>query len=442
MMRPVEGPRRARRDERGAGRWVLLFVVALSLRALYALLAVGPSSAPSSDPAEYDTVAWNLAHGGGFSLARAGGIPTAFVPPVVPWLTSLLYRVIGHHYFGAVLLQCVIGATVPLLLGLLGTALFGVGIGLLAAWIAAVHPLLVFFSGYLLTETTFCATLLLALFLTVEWAGTPRPARGVGAGLAWGLAALTRPTALLLPAVVVLWAWGALAPALAPRGRAQQIALLLLGMALVVGPWTLRNAGSLHAFVPVTTGGGRALLDANNVDVWNDRTRRGGAGSVDYFSAASPFRGLSEVELDARARSAALAFLNEHRGEWPAMAAAKLARFWRLGAEGGATGAWQRPGSPLAGLLRRVDPLLAWSLLTLPFALWGLVRVLGGPRRWVRSLPLMVVLFFTLLAVVFWGALRMRVPVEPLISLHVAIGFADLRRRVRERRSGLRVVGA
>ena len=99
----------------------------------------------------------------------------------------------------------------------------------------------------------------------------------------------------------------------------------------------------------------------------------------------------------------------------------------------------QRPG-PAALRIHAIRSAVVAAMAVLFF--WGLVRVLGGPRRWVRSLPLMVVLFFTLLAVVFWGALRMRVPVEPLISLHVALGLDDFRRRVRERRSGLRVGGA
>jgi hypothetical protein len=122
------------------------------------------------------------------------------------------------------------------------------------------------------------------------------------------------------------------------------------------------------------------------------------------------------------------------------MAAAKLARFWRLTAEGGGTGSWQRPGSPLTALLRRWDPLLVWSLLTLPLALWGLIRALGGARRWYLSLSAWVIVYFSLLSAVFWGALRMRVPVEPLVTLFAAAGLDDLRLRLLTRARGLRVI--
>ena len=424
----------------GAG--LLLFAVAFALRAAYVLVAAGPHATPASDAVEYDTVAWNLARGAGVSFGGAGGTwPTAFVPPLMPWIISLLYRVIGHHYFGALLLQCAIGALVPLLLVALGDALHGGGIGRIAGWLAAVHPLLVFFSGYLLTETTFCVMLLLALVAAADWIKTPRPGRAFGTGILCGLAALTRPPALMLPALLAVWSWSPLGLTLAARDRVRQIALLFLGLVLAVGPWTLRNAAVFHAFVPVTTGAGRALLDSNNPVVWNDPARRGGANfSFSLEPWASAVRGKTEIEADAYGRAQAYAFLRGHVREWPAMALAKLGRFWRITAEGSGTGAWQRAGSPLEGWLKRLDPLLIWSLVVLPLAIWGLVRTLRGARRWFQALSVLVILYFTLGALVFWGALRMRLPIEPLVVLLAAVGVDDVRRRLRGRSHGLRVV--
>ena len=217
--------------------------------------------------------------------------------------------------------------------------------------------------------------------------------------------------------------------------------MLLLGTALTVGPWTLRNAVVLHAFVPVTTGAGQALLDSNNPGAWDDPARRGGAdGALRNELLRTEYRGLPETEVDVRARARAVAFLRGRAAEWPAMAAAKLARFWRLRAEAGSTGSWQAAGSPLARLLRAVDPLLLWSLFALPLALWGAGVSLRGPRRRFQSLGLWVILYFSALSVVFFGSLRMRLPVEPLVVLFAAAGLDDLVRRARARRRGLRLV--
>ena len=419
----------------------MLYAAAFAVRLAYAWVAAGPHATPFSDAAEYDQVAWNLARGAGFAFGLNGVHPTAFVPPLLPWIVSLLYRAAGHHYFAALVLQCAIGALVPLLVQSLGASMFGGPAGRLGGWLAALDPLMVFFSAYLLTETVFCVTLTAALIASVEWVKTPRPARALGVGLAWGVASLTRPTALMLPLVVVAWAMVPLGLTLGRRDRARQVTAVGLGVLLVVGPWTLRNAAVFHAFIPVTTGAGCALLDSNNPVVWADAARRGGAIGTDEIEPwASEFRGRPEPATDALARRHATEFLLAHVRDWPAMAAAKLTRFWRLRAEAQGTGSWQREGSPLTAVMRWLDPLLIWSVLTLPFALWGLIRSLRGPRRAFQSLPALVILYFMLGSVVFWGALRLRVPIAPLLALLSAIGFEDARLRVRRRSSGFRVI--
>jgi 4-amino-4-deoxy-L-arabinose transferase-like glycosyltransferase len=434
-LQPVEGPA-ARRKRPRVTWWLTMFLVAFALRSLYVFAAYGPDPKPFSDPADYDAIAWNLATGAGFSHNGADGpFATAFRPPLVPWLTGLLYLVTGHSYLAALLLQCAIGALLPLMLTALGGATFGQGVGRLAGWLAVVHPMLVFFSGYLLTDTTFCLALLAALHLSLRWMNAPRPALAFGAGILWGLTNLARPNALPLALIVALWGWVPLGLALRPRARLRQMAILLAGMAVVIAPWTVRNAFVLHAFVPVSSNGGHALFASNNAVVWNDPAQRGGGGVniQRHESYASLIRGRSEVEADRVLGREALAFLRQHAREWPAMAAAKLARLWRLRAEAAGTGSWNERGSLLARLKRTLDPLPIWSLIIWPFAVWGLARACSGPRRWFRALSLLTIVYFTLLAVVYWGALRMRLPVEPLLTLLAAAGIVDVRQRLRAR---------
>lgn len=419
-----------------------MFAVALLLRVAYAWLVHGPAAEPSSDSLTYDTIAWSLARGLGFQLMGANApYPTAFVPPALPWAMSLLYRAAGHSFFAAVLLMCVFGALVPPLVRLLGRTMFGPAIGNWAGWLAAVHPLMVFFSGYVMTESLFSVMLLLALLASVSWIKQPLAGRAFWSGALWGAASLTRPTALPLALVVAVWAWGPLGLALAPGERRRQLALLLLGVALAVAPWTLRNAAAMHAFVPITTGGGRSLLDANNPVVWDDDDRRGGAiGVLSTEPWATRFRGLSEVELDRRAGREAVAFLRSRVTDWPRNALAKFARYWRWTALTPSTGAWASGRAGLASRLQRLDPLLPWSILFFPLAAWGLARTLRGTRRHFQLLPLWIVAASTLGTLVYWGALRLRVPIEPLVTLYAAAGVADIAWRVRVRRAGLALI--
>ena len=419
-----------------------LFFVALVLRAAYAWLVHGSAAVPSSDSTTYDTIAWNLARGMGFQLgADAGLYPTAFVPPALPWALSLLYRATGHSFIAAVMLMCVFGALVPPLLRSLGRAMFGPAVGTWAGWLAAVHPLLIFFSGYVMTESLFSAALLLALLASVAWIKQPRAGRAFWSGALWGAASLTRPTALPLALVVAIWGWGPLGLALSGGERRRQVSMLLVGLVLAIAPWTIRNAASLHAFVPLTTGGGRSLLDSNNSVVWDDDAKRGGAIAVLTTEPwATRFHGLSEVELDRRAGREAVAFLRSHVADWPRAALAKFARFWRWTALTPSTGTWASDAGSLASRLQRLDPLLPWSVLFFPLAVWGLARTLRGTRRHFQLLPLWVVAAATLGTLVYWGALRLRVPIEPLVTLYAAAGATDIAWRVRVRRAGLTLV--
>jgi 4-amino-4-deoxy-L-arabinose transferase-like glycosyltransferase len=415
--------------------FVLLYGFALLLRVVYAWIAPGPGASPSSDPLEYDQVAWNLATGHGFAIGEGlARHPTAFVPPVLPWLVSWVYKVFGRDYFAAVLFQATIGALVPLLVVRLGAPLFGGGVAFAAGVLAAVHPLLVFFSGYLMTETLFSAVMLWAMIVSVEVVRFPSGRRAFWTGIAWGAAALTRPTALLLPLITLAWAWAPLSLMLDAKTLRRYALYAAAGLALVIGPWTIRNAMTFGAFIPVTTGGGQALLDSNNPEVWDNPALRGGAG-LDRTS--EPYASLlaqgTELERDARARGAALEFAFSRVGDWPVIAWAKFWRFWRVSAEGGGTGGWQREGSPLGALLRAIDPLLLWSIVVMPLAIWGAVGVARGARRLFQSYPAWVILYFTLLALVFWGSLRMRLPVEPLVVLFAAAGGENLWRRWRTR---------
>jgi len=280
--------------------------------------------------------------------------------------------------------------------------------------------------------------LLVSLLGSVKWLKTPRAGLALGAGFLWGLTVLTRPTALPLPLVVALWAWAPLEFMLSPRERVRQMALLFVGMVMVITPWTIRNAVALNAFVPVTTGGGRSLLDSNNPIVWRDAAQRGGATAVLSTEPwATRFKDLSEVQLDQAAGREAWSFILANLREWPSVAVAKVARLWRWNAFTPSTGDWFTGHAGLGAMLRAIDPLLVWSCLMWPLAAFGLWRTVRGSRRHFQLLPLHVIALFTVGCTLYWGALRMRVPIEPLVVLYAAVGLSQLVWRIRVKRAGL-----
>ncbi|HVP13995.1 MAG TPA: glycosyltransferase family 39 protein, partial [Terriglobales bacterium] len=333
------------------------------------------------------------------------------------------------------LLQCAIGALAPLLLLSLTGLTFGLGTGRLAAWLAILDPLAVLVTGRLAPETTFTTLLLLALLASASWVKTPRRGRALGAGVLWGLAVLTRPSAALLPIIVVVWAWVPLGLASVPRERLVQSALLAVGLLAVLTPWTARNAIVMRAFVPVTTRGGAALLAGNNPAAWSDPASRGGPVPADPVPAHLVPGG--EPASSARDAGEALSFALSHVASWPAVAIAKLGRFWQP---------VPRPEDldvlPPRPAVREIASGLigVWCSLLFLAALGGVARTLRGARRWFQALPLVVILYFSALAVVFFGDPRLRLPIQPAIALFAAAGLEDLRHRLRARTRGLRMV--
>jgi hypothetical protein len=410
-------------------------VCALALRLALAF-AIAPRTAPAGPPSTIDQIASSLAHGAGFTILHGDRpTPTAIVAPATPWITSLAYRSVGHRYELAVGLQCVLGALLPLLIAWLGSLMFGGTVGRLTGATAAADPLLAWACTRLHTETLYSLALLIAAAATAAWVKTPRPGRALGVGITWGLAALVQATAIPLALLVTAWAWAPLGLTVEGRDRLRQTGLILLGLAIAVGPWIARNALALHALVPVTTAAGPELLAGNNPEVWGPGGRRGGPIDPARMPALLPeAETLPEPRAGVVAANRAWRFASPRIAEWPAITLAKLARLWGSSTDDPAA-PWGR-----SGWLERLDPIAIWSAFILPLALWGVARTLKSPRRWFQSLPAIVIVYGLVPAVLFYGVSRMRVPIEPFALLFATAGFEDARRRWRTRARGLRVV--
>lgn len=405
----------ARRDAFWTWAWAAVAFVA---RVLY--VGVGPGFAvqPYSDSVDYHRLAVHLAHGLGFTLGQEGSLyPTTFRPPLLPALVAPFYALFGPHYMVALVVQAAFGAlTVPVVAALAAETV-GPRPARVTSPLVALWPVLVFFASALGTETLALLLVAVSLLLAVRTFRRGGVVLALGAGLAFGLAALARPTAL--PLAAAAWAW---LLALAPRpfgARARETTVLALGVALCVLPWTLRNRAVTGRPVLVTSGGGAALFDSNNPIVVSDPARHGGALSLREVEPwRAQFRGHDEVGIDSLSAVFARTWLSQHRALWPRLVAWKLARFFRLTGEGGVSG---RPahGGPLR------DPVFwSWGLLA-AFVLVGGVRAAMHPRAAPFALAL-AVFVQALLAAVYWGSLRMRAPVEPELIVLGAWSLADL----------------
>jgi 4-amino-4-deoxy-L-arabinose transferase-like glycosyltransferase len=261
---PAQGPVGIAR-----ARWLAgALAVGLGLRLAFGL-GYWVGKPLTHDEQEYLLLASNLAAGRGFvygdeddpSRERYGRAPAYpfFLAPLIG----------GARDFtdvpGAVTIaQSLLGVAGIWLIALLAGRAAGPTAGLLAAWLAAVYPPLVWISAYALSEALFSPLALASAWLlgrAVDDTGAARDRSGdrravLLAGVVAGLAALTRPVMLLFLLVAGLW--------LLRRRRLAVAALLAAGALLVIGPWTVRNALQHGRFVLVASEGGITFWTGNH----------------------------------------------------------------------------------------------------------------------------------------------------------------------------------
>jgi 4-amino-4-deoxy-L-arabinose transferase-like glycosyltransferase len=257
----------------------VLVLAGLGLRIGY---AVGQPASPPPDAEAYARIAENLHLDGSFD-ARPVGVarevqPSSAYSPGLPLLVAGIYGVNGGvHFTLALVLLAILGAGAIPMTYLLGRRFGGPPAGLIGAAAIAFYPALLEYQGLLLTEPLaaflLSAGLVLFFMAAEQRQETALPWLWIGSGAVFGLLALVRPEYLLLalglPLVWLVWRF------LATRGQesatvglktaAARAGFSILATCLVLAPWTIHNAVELDRFVPISTGGGKALFIGTNL---------------------------------------------------------------------------------------------------------------------------------------------------------------------------------
>jgi 4-amino-4-deoxy-L-arabinose transferase-like glycosyltransferase len=251
--------------DRHGGRVVLgllLAVLAIGF-AFRVQAALTPPHDPGNDAQAYMQIAKALytdGHYGGPGQASPNdwspGAPLLY--GLVYWLTG------GVHVKAVLLLLAVLGTFTILFTYLLGRRLAGPVAGLVAALIAATYPAFIENTGRMLAEPV-ALFWLPAAMLAFLWASDGGSRwRWLLPGALLGMTTLTRPEYLPVAALFAV-----LALAREWLGHRRELlagvaagALVVVAFCGVLAPWTVRNQLTLHRFVPVTTGGGKALFVA------------------------------------------------------------------------------------------------------------------------------------------------------------------------------------
>jgi 4-amino-4-deoxy-L-arabinose transferase-like glycosyltransferase len=182
--------------------------------------------------------------------------------PGAPLLYSAAFYATGGAREGtARIIEALLGVAAILIVFLLGKRIACRPAGLIAAFGVAVYPPFIHSVGVLTSEAPAIFTLPAAV-LAFFWAADstiPRALRWLVPGLFFGLTAMIRPEYLLVGVAFVALAAIRIGMARGWKPGLAGATFLLAGFLLPIVPWTVRNAVELDRFVPISTGGGKAL---------------------------------------------------------------------------------------------------------------------------------------------------------------------------------------
>ncbi|HLZ30583.1 MAG TPA: glycosyltransferase family 39 protein [Chloroflexota bacterium] len=216
---------------------------------------------PNSDSLNYHELGVILARDHVYAL-DATGTPEGDRVPLYPMFLAAVYTLFGTQPWPALLLQILIASVGSGLLALTAADAFGSRAGKWTAGLFALAPLQVLYPLSLMSETMF-VSLLIACAYSVSRALRPmpdaQPVRQLAlAGIALGLATLTRPAAEYLCvglAALMIVRWRR-----QPRAATLRCAVFLATFALVVAPWFVRNAQTFGVATLSANGSANVLL--------------------------------------------------------------------------------------------------------------------------------------------------------------------------------------
>jgi 4-amino-4-deoxy-L-arabinose transferase-like glycosyltransferase len=214
------------------GNWrrtlLSIFIVALLTRGVFILTLQDGYYFP-------DSIAYS---GAAVSLITHGELGQSYNrPPGYPVFLAGIYTFFGQSILTVRIVESLLGALLAVVIAMIGKRIGGEVVGSLAGMLWSIYPLGVFIVG--LVYPTNLLTMLLAcgLLCFLSWPDKElSPKRVFLAGIIWGLGALTIPAVIATIGAVSIWMM-----CCNRAKRVQLVSLLVLGSALTIVPWIIRD---------------------------------------------------------------------------------------------------------------------------------------------------------------------------------------------------------
>jgi len=386
----------------------------------------------------YQLFARNIADGKGYTV---DGILTGYWPIGYPGLLGIVFAVVGESVLAGKVLNIALYIGAIFLTYRLSQRLFH------CEYAARVTVCLLCFYPNHIAYTALLSSEILFVFLVALSAFAFEAARGRAgflmlSGMFWGLAALTKPQALVLPFLFLLFFSRSV------RSFVRSSVLVYGIILITVSPWLIRNHGVFGAYTLNHTGGINLLVGNNphhdtGYGTFNDKVNAllGDLQTVPYQNA---FDG-KEVERDTIAKNIAIDYMIHNPGRVFGLMPRKLLALFKEDSDGLSNSMGMMPGSnSYAAPLEKV-PRALWRP---PFGLEGRTKILYNNLNrlcklyyvlmialFAISLPIVlklpirpqhiglaIIVFLTLAYLVFYGDPRFHFSMMPWVAIYSGLG--------------------
>lgn len=416
---------------------VLIILVSVVLRVLAALyLGNEVKVLPGTfDQISYHNLALRLTGGYGFTFGQPWWPATAANAPTSHWsffytgYLFLIYKIFGPNPLLARLIQAVlVGIFQPLLAFLIGKEVFGIKVGIVAAFITAFYSYFIYYAATLMTEPFYIVSILLCLWLAILIVrrgnkgeeGVDRNSRGsfllaLSLGLSLGVAVLLRQLFFLFIPFLLLWILWA-------GGKRQIINILcMVGvLAITILPFTIFNYARFHRFVLLNTNAGYALFWSNH-PIYGTQFKPLLTEGMGTYQELIPqeLMSLDEAALDQALLKRGIGFIVSDPVRYLLLSLSRIPPYFMF---------WPTSES---GIISNIARVTSFGLF-LPFMLYGLYRSIVSrvqTRQPVFLLYLFIIIY-TLIHLLTWTMVRYRLPVDGVLLVFAALAVVDLLGRV------------
>jgi 4-amino-4-deoxy-L-arabinose transferase-like glycosyltransferase len=366
---------------------------------------------------EMGRIGRSIAEGHGFSSPYRGDTgPSAWEPPLYPYLIGGVFKIFGIYTFASAWVLLSINSLLATLTSIpifwIAHRTFGERTAIGSAYTWALNPYVWYWSIHWIWDTTFTPLILACVFLLAlelqEWTGW----RGwILFGALYGIGALANPTMLAFLPFCGLWIW---------RQRFRRglpslagVALASLAFFVMLSPWLIRNYEAFGKFVFIRDDFGLQVRLGNGP--YADGMLMPFLQPNLDWQEFDKFQQMGEIAYANRCKRLAFDWISAHPARFVVISLKRFFYYWN---------GVPRPTGSISPVDFRSSAFLATSVL----ALWGVGRAVRQkkPGAWLYAGLLLT--YPTVYYFVFPHA-RYRHPIEPELLILIVFLFLEIKPR-------------